>query len=235
MFKNDGANDGHNNQAHGTFSHVKFTGASAPIDDDFIGPTLTNKYAWRRTSASAVQHIAPGSAWRVGWTLPADGFLAESAPAVSGPWSNAGLTNTYTGGGKVHVMVPGSALPAANVGLFRLIKRPFVKLQVLMPGETAASNTPSGKSGTPDAQSAGIPFNVTVNAVDAVWNRVKSTDTITITSSDTAASLPADAALVGGTATFSVTLNTAGSFTVTATDVTDGTKTANTGTATTVN
>jgi hypothetical protein len=74
-----------------------------------------------------------------------------------------------------------------------------------------------------------MPVNVTVNSVDDVWNRVKSTDTITITSSDTTATLPADAALVGGTATFSVTFNTAGTFTVTATDVTDATKTPNTG------
>ena len=55
---------------------------------------------------------------------------------------------------------------------------------------------------------------------------------ITITSSDETATLPADAALVGGTATFSVTFNTAGTWTVTATDVTDATKTANTGSGT---
>lgn len=234
IFKADGPNDGHNNQASGTFSHVKFTGAVSPFDDDFGGPTLTNKYVWRKTSASAVQHIPPGSAWLVGWTLPADGFLPESAPAVTGPWSNAGLTNTYTGGGKVHVMVPSSALPAGNSTLFRLIKRPFVKLQVLLPGETAAPNTASGKTGTPDPQTAGAAFNVTVNAVDALWNRVKSTDTIKITSSDTSATLPADAALVNGTATFNVMFGTAGTWTITATDVTDATKTPSTSTAITV-
>ena len=31
MFKADGANDGHNNDAHGTFSRVQFTGAAAAI------------------------------------------------------------------------------------------------------------------------------------------------------------------------------------------------------------
>ena len=50
-FKNDGANDGHNNDATGTFSHVKITGTAAPMDDDFSGATLTNKYAWRKTDA----------------------------------------------------------------------------------------------------------------------------------------------------------------------------------------
>ncbi len=235
MFKNDAANEGHNNGTHGTFSHVKFTGAAAPFDDDFSGATLTSNYAWRTTSATAVQFVPSGTAWIVDWTLPASEFNPQIAAAPAGLWSNVVFSTTYQSGGKAHGLVANAALPAGNAAYFRLIRRPFEKLQVLMPGETAAPNTPSGKTGTPDAQSVGIPFNVTVNAVDAVWNRVKATDTVTITSSDLAASLPADAALLGGTAIFSVTLNTVGSFTVTASDVTDGTKTPNTGTATTVN
>src|SRR5438105_1749934 len=47
-------------------------------------------------------------------------------------------------------------------------------------------------------------------------------------SSDANAMVPANAALVAGTQTFSVTLNTGGAQTVTATDATDKTKTANT-------
>jgi anti-sigma factor ChrR (cupin superfamily) len=73
-----------------------------------------------------------------------------------------------------------------------------------------------------------VPFNVTVNAVDQYWNIVPSTDTVTISSSDTTATLPPNAALANGVRVFSVSLNTAGSYTVTATDVTDGTKTPNT-------
>ena len=42
-------------------------------------------------------------------------------------------------------------------------------------------------------------------------------------------------ALVSGTRTLSVTVGSAGSFTVTATDVTDNTKTSNTGTPTMTN
>ena len=95
------------------------------------------------------------------------------------------------------------------------------KLQLLMPGETAAPGTSTGKTGTPTAQTAGTAFTVTVNAVDANWNLVSSTHTVAITSSDANAGLPANAALVGGTRTFSVTIKTAGSWTVTATD-TDG-------------
>src|SRR5205823_5701032 len=43
----------------------------------------------------------------------------------------------------------------------------FTNLLVLAPGETASPGTASGKTGTPSAQTASTPFNVTVNAVDA--------------------------------------------------------------------
>src|SRR4029079_19189089 len=46
----------------------------------------------------------------------------------------------------------------------------FTKLQVLVPGETAAPGTASGKTGTPAAHTAGSAFTVSVNAVDANWN-----------------------------------------------------------------
>jgi hypothetical protein len=196
MFKNDGANDGHNNNAHGTFNRVQFAGAAGQsFDDDFSGSTLTNKYAWRTTSASAVQQIPPGTAWLVDWTVPATGFNAQSAPAVGGPWGVVGFSSTYQSAAKMHGLVPAASLPAGNAAFFRLIKRPFTKLQILLPGETAAPNTASGKTGTPDAQVDGVSFNVQVNAVDDVWNVVNSTDIIAITSSDPSATLPANASL----------------------------------------
>src|SRR5262249_56274241 len=104
-----------------------------------------------------------------------------------------------------------------------------------VPGETAAPGTPTGKTGTPNPQAAGTPFNVTVNAVDANWNLVNTiADTVALTSSDSNATLPANAALVSGTRTFSVTLNTVGGQTLTASDLTDGSKTANTSPSITV-
>ena len=112
----------------------------------------------------------------------------------------------------------------------------FARLQLLVPGESAAAGTATGKSGSVTAQTAGTAFTVTVNAVDANWNLISTVgDTVGITSSDANATLPADAALVSGSQTFSVTLNTSGSRTVTATDITDGSKTANTSPAITVN
>ena len=105
-----------------------------------------------------------------------------------------------------------------------------------MPGEAAAPGTPTGKTGTPSAQNADNPFTVTVNAVDANWNLVNTvTDTAGITSSDANAALPANAALTGGTRSFTLTLKTTGSQTVTATDLSDGTKAPATSSATMVN
>src|SRR5205823_14753882 len=84
-------------------------------------------------------------------------------------------------------------------------------------------------------RSAFTGFSVTVNAVDANWNVVNTvTDTVRFSSSDSAALLPADGALLAGTSNFQVYLNTVGTATITASDVTDGTKAANTSPAITV-
>src|SRR6185503_20038895 len=105
---------------------------------------------------------------------------------------------------------------------------PFSKLQLLVPGETAAPGTASGKTGTPSGQAVGISFPVTVNAVDAQWNRINTvSDTVGLSSSDLTATLPPAAALVSGTTNLMVIFNANGNFTLTATDLTDGSKTAN--------
>src|SRR6266404_2015226 len=103
----------------------------------------------------------------------------------------------------------------------------FSRLLVLAPGETFAPGTPTGKTGTPITQTAGVAFTVTVKAVDATWNLINTvTDVVRITASDIGAVLPADAALTNGTRSFNVTLNNIGSATVTASDVSDNTKTS---------
>jgi uncharacterized protein (TIGR03437 family) len=76
---------------------------------------------------------------------------------------------------------------------------------------------------TPDSTSvpAGTPMNFTVTALDYTGKPATSfTDTVAITSSDPGATLPANAALSAGVGVFSVTLNTGGLQTVTATDTT---------------
>src|SRR5207249_11507890 len=114
-------------------------------------------------------------------------------------------------------------LTAATSGNIAVSPAAFAKLQLLVPGEIAAPGTATDKTGTPTAQSAGTAFNITVNAVDNFWNTVNTaTDTVGITSSDANAGLPSNVPLVSGTQTLSVTFKTAGSRTLTASDLTDG-------------
>ena len=68
----------------------------------------------------------------------------------------------------------------------------------------------------------GVPVTVELAAVNALGQPVQSfADTVTLASSGTAASLPTSISFVDGIATFSVTFNTAGSQTLTATDSTN--------------
>ncbi len=71
----------------------------------------------------------------------------------------------------------------------------------------------------PPTATPGAPFDVTVTAQDAFGNTVTGyTGTVHFTSTDASATLPADAALVSGTGSFSATLRTAGTHTITGTD-----------------
>ncbi|HYW48373.1 MAG TPA: FG-GAP repeat protein [Bryobacteraceae bacterium] len=82
----------------------------------------------------------------------------------------------------------------------------------------------------PPSVSVGVPFNFTVTALDVNNNLVTGyAGTVHFTSSDSAAALPANAALTNGTSTFSTTLNTAGTRTITATDTANGALTGNSG------
>jgi hypothetical protein len=211
-------------------SNVKTTGTLNPINENFVAPTLdANTWVLRASQPNDVFIPTSANAYIASWTLPDLHFNLQIAPSVSGPWSDLNLTNTSTIGPVKSVPIPKSALPAGNSAFFRMFKPVATKLQVLLPGETAAPGTSTGKTGTPTAQTVGVPLDITVNAVDANWNLVNYvTDSVSITSSDTQAFLPADAPLVKGTGTFNITLNSAGTATITAADVTDPSKLAST-------
>jgi len=77
--------------------------------------------------------------------------------------------------------------------------------------------------GTPAAADAGKPFSFLVTALDVANNIATSyTGTIQLTSTDGAATLPANSTLVNGSSLFGATLQTAGPQTITATDVASG-------------
>ena len=113
----------------------------------------------------------------------------------------------------------GSLTPAVS-GSIAVSAGPLSQLQVLLPGETAAPGTPTGKTGTPTSETVGSSFNITVSSVDAWWNPVGASDTVSLSCTDPSATLPAAAPLVTGSRLFPVTNYTVGAQTLTAVDVT---------------
>ena len=123
VFKNDGANDGHNNQASGTFGEVLMTVDSSPVfQDNFPGPGLQANYAWRTTSSTAVLWTPPDAAWWLTWSLPDDGFMVEIADSVTGPYVDAGVTYTYTVGATKTGAIPAANVPPGNSAFIRMMK-----------------------------------------------------------------------------------------------------------------
>jgi hypothetical protein len=98
------------------------TGGSYPFDDTFAGPGLTANYAWRTTSASAVNWSPDGVGWWLSWSLPDDGFTVQVAPVVTGPYADAGVTYTYAKGATRVGAVPITSLPVGSAAFFRLMK-----------------------------------------------------------------------------------------------------------------
>jgi hypothetical protein len=133
-----------------------------------------------------------------------------------------------TGGGTASIDgITNSANGASgsDFGTLTEVATAYAQMQLLLPGETRAPGTVTGKTGTPSPEVAGAAFNVTVNAVDVYWNvATPVTDLVTLSTTETNGTVPPQTALVGGTRTLPVTLRTVGSWTVTATELTDTTK-----------
>jgi hypothetical protein len=122
-FKNDGANNGVNDQQSGTFSRVWMTNSAGSVfDENFSGPGLTANYAWRTTSSSSVQWVPEGTGLWLTWTTPDDGYSVTVAGNVTGPYNDAGVTYTYLQGANRVGAVPSASLPAGNSAFFRLVK-----------------------------------------------------------------------------------------------------------------
>lgn len=210
-------------------------GVNAELDDTFPGPALASHWTKVAADPNGIQIVPDGMPYWLSWTLPDSGFSPIWSPVLGAGanWTDPGLGAPISVGDR-KVLVPAS-LSTSNA-FFQLIKREYTKLQVLMPGETAAPGTATGKTGTPTPQQVAVPFNITVNAVDANWFPVQGVNnTVSISSTDPYAYLPVNAPLVNGTATFQVVFGSEGTWTVTASDVTDPTKTPGTSSPTLVN
>jgi len=129
-------------------------------------------------------------------SLPANATLTNGTGSFSAVLKTAG-TQTVTATDTVNSTIAGTTNPITVSGGIA----------------THLSVTASGTA------TAGSATSVTVTALDAFGNTATGySGTVHFTSTDAQASLPANAALTNGTGTFSATLKTAGSQTITATD-----------------
>ncbi len=111
---------------------------------------------------------------------------------------------------------------AVGAAALSVVPDALIRLQILLPGEAVAPGTPTGKTGGPLARVINIPFSVTVRAVDSFWNVISTiTHTAALSISSGSATLPAPSALVAGQAVISgLLIQTTGTFTLAATDIT---------------
>lgn len=203
---------------------VKITGTPGQpnVDSQFVDQAL-NTNIWSINASSPTQGVQPVPSTAPFWlsyTLPAQGFSVQSSDKlVGGTWGSPTLAS-FSGAGKTYALLGSDQLPGANAGFYRMLKRVGTKLQVLLPGETAAPGTPTGKTGTPTPQTSGLEFDVVVRLVDNNWYPVTApNDLLRLrTNDDTTAVLPPDANLLSGTVTFKLTLWLEANYTITVTD-----------------
>ncbi|MCP3683138.1 MAG: hypothetical protein GY861_10645, partial [bacterium] len=91
---------------------------------------------------------------------------------------------------------------------FTVASSTLTRFIVLLPGESHAPGSSTGKTGTASDRSAGVQFDIEVRATDDYFNLVSTNTLISITSTDSQAEYPSDNTLTGGVANFSITLKT---------------------------
>ncbi|MGC1360568.1 MAG: putative Ig domain-containing protein [Silvibacterium sp.] len=165
-------------------------------------------------------------------------MVTGSSPAAAGTATSItvkvydSLGNLFTGyTGTVHftssdgsAVLPANSTLSSGVGTFDVTLKTAGIQTVTVTDTTTSSVMGSGAVhhlavSAPSSATAGTSFSITVYAYDAFGNFTNSYGgTVHFTSTDGAASLPANSALSSGHGNFTATLNTAGSQTITATD-----------------
>jgi hypothetical protein len=191
--------------------------------DNFLADSSLDPATWtvNAHNAGSIWFVPADAAYAISWNIPDTGFsLIEGGNILNmANAGNVGSAPVTLSPGKRSLISTSALLPGQ--GYFALIHRPAYQLQVLMPGETNAPNTVTGKVGTPTEQSVTGSTTVTINMCDSKWNVVNSHDTVHLTSTDVAALIPNDAALVSGTLqqVMAFVTQSPPTFTVTASDV----------------
>jgi hypothetical protein len=209
------------------YSFFAISNTASPFSDDFAADTsLDTTNIWDTSTSAGPNGVvlapATGAYW-VQWSLPATGFSLQTGSSLTslGSWTSPSLYSPVPLLGAKAQLVDSTEIQPGPDAFFNMVKRTATQLQVLLPGESNAPGTPTGKTGTPTAESVGGYFNVTVNTVDSTYHIVSTSDSVSLTSATDPSTLPATASLIGGTAQVPFYFDTAGSQTVTAADTTN--------------
>ncbi len=199
---------------------------------DNFGDTPATQAYTLNVSAGAATHLA--LAVKSSTTVTAGGTVSFTVTALDVDGNTA---TSYSGTIKftssdAQAVLPSNSTLASGVGSFQATLKTAGSQTIAATDTTTASIT--GVTGAitvnaaavsklavsaPSTATAGTAINVTVTAEDAYGNTATSyAGTVAFTSTDSAAVLPSNSALASGTKSFQVTLKTAGSKAVTATD-----------------
>jgi len=252
IFLSATANNDLNYGSYADVTTFDVTGVGTPIHENFVtqggisSPFLLlqdQTYGFVPTNNAPNMLFITSNDWNwFTWNLPDAQFQPEvrAGLTTNTPWVDSPLTNVNLFGKTRYTLVKKAYQQASSQQYFGLIKRGFSQLQVLLPGETNAPGTPSGKTGTPTP----LDFNAslglityTVNACSSDWHIIPGVfDTITNSTTDTSASLPGtNPSLNNGiNSTIQIVFSQTGTFTITASDVSNTNILSNTSSSVTV-
>jgi hypothetical protein len=230
----------------GTFSAtLKTSGARTITATDTVTVSITGTSGTITVSAAAATHLsvsAPASAT----TGTAFNFTVTALDQFNNiATAYAGIVHFTSSDGAA--TLPANSTLTNGVGTFSATLKTNGSQSITATDTVTASIT--GTSGVitiasagtathfavsaPGTATAGLAFNFTVTALDGSNNTATGyTGTVHFTSSDGAATLPANSTLTSGVGTFSVTLKTSGPRTITATDTVTAAITGTSGTIT---
>ncbi len=230
------------------------TGVGTPIHENFVtqggivSPFLLlqdQTYGFVPTNVAPNMVFVTSNDWA--WfqsSIPDAGFtqVVRTNLGPSGVWLDSPLTGTFSNGTNHWTLIPKSYVNSTSQNYFGMIKRTFSQLQVILPGETNAPNTPTGKTGSPTPVSLSDPstfgaITYTVNACDASWHIIPGVfDTFTNSCTDTGAQVASpNPALSNGTNSIvQLGFSQTGNFTITVSDVSNTNILSNTSSSITV-
>ncbi len=202
-------------------------GVEVRLTDDFWNPMTTGVLPWVTLTAPSTTDVYAVMPSSKQMSLNAGIYRATFISTVTFRTAGSALSHQLIASGAT-----GSTYTAHTSPFFTVVPNTLARLQILMPGETAAAgrpaaysspSDPAGKQGQPDADGvnlngldpfvAGSNYQVTVNATDNYYNVISTNATINLLSSDVngtpSNSVALTSVLVGGTTGFTATFLTA--------------------------